>query len=135
MKKINSVKKIKNRKKVKKMRSIMNLKKYKKLIHNYSLVLVFLFILTITYTSIYGATDPTLVTKVNSALKKIQGYLVKISLPAAGVAIASGVLIRKFSFGNEEKMVIGKKIIVNAIVGYAIVISIDLILKFVDAVI
>lgn len=63
----------------------------------------------------FGATDPTLVTKVNSALKKIQSYLVKISLPAAGVAIASGVLIRKFSFGNEEKMIMGKKIIINAI--------------------
>ena len=51
------------------------------------------------------------------------------------MAIASGVLIRKFSFGNEEKMVIGKKMIVNAILGYAIILSIDLILKFVDALI
>ena len=132
MKKFNSIKKIKNRKKVKKMRNTKNLKK---IVNNFSYVLIVLFILTITCSSIYGATDQTLVTKINSALKKIQGYLVKISLPAAGVAIASGVLIRKFSFGNEEKMVMGKKIIVNAIVGYAIVISIDLILKFVDAVI
>lgn len=132
MKKFNSIKKIKNRKKVKKMRNTKNLKK---IVNNFSYVLIVLFILTITCSSIYGATDPTLVTKINSALKKIQGYLVKISLPAAGVAIASGVLIRKFSFGNEEKMAMGKKIIVNAIVGYAIVISIDLILKFVDAVI
>ncbi len=90
----------------------------------------------ILFTScVYCATDPTLVTKINSALKKIQGYLVKFATPAAGVAIASGVLMRKFSFGNEEKMNIGKKVIVNAIIGYAIVLSIDLIIKFVDALI
>lgn len=99
------------------------------------MVLFLFIILILNFSCIYGATDPALVTKINSALKKIKGYLVKISLPAAGVAIASGVLIRKFSFGSEEKMVLGKKIIVNAILGYAIIISIDIILKFVDAVI
>ena len=97
-------------------------------------VLTFLFIVVIVANGVYAASDPTLVTKLNSALKKIQGYLVKIATPAAGVAIASGVLIRKLSFGNEEKMVIGKKIIINAILGYAIIISIDLIIKFVDSV-
>lgn len=86
-----------------------------KIIKRISLVITIVMIFTITLSRCFGATDPTLVTKVNSALKKIQSYLVKIALPAAGVAIASGVLIRKFSFGNEEKMVIGKKIIVNAI--------------------
>jgi len=90
-------------------------------------------ILILSIGSIYGASDPTLVTKINTGLKKIQGYLIKFSTPAAGVAIASGVLMRKFSFGNEEKMAIGKKIIINAIIGYAIVISIDLIIKFVDS--
>ena len=97
-------------------------------------ILTFLFIVIIVANGVYAASDPTLVTKLNSALKKIQGYLVKIATPAAGVAIASGVLIRKLSFGNEEKMVIGKKIIINAILGYAIIISIDLIIKFVDSV-
>lgn len=99
------------------------------------LVIFVFLIIILNFSLIYGATDPTLVTKVNSAFKKIKGYLVKISLPAAGVAIASGVLIRKFSFGNEEKMVMGRKIIINAILGYAIILSIDLILKFVDSII
>lgn len=95
--------------------------------------MIFSIILFTNY--VYCAADPTLVTKINSALKKIQGYLVKFATPAAGVAIASGVLMRKFSFGNEEKMNIGKKVIINAIIGYAIVLSIDLIIKFVDALI
>ncbi len=106
--------------------------KSKKIIVMYMLIVI---VSISCFSCIYGASDPTLVNKINSAFKKIQGYLEKISLPAAGVAIASGVLIRKFSFGNEEKMVIGKKMIVNAILGYAIILSIDLILKFVDALI
>jgi hypothetical protein len=91
-------------------------------------------IITIVLGTVYGAIKtPTLVTRLNSALKKILSYLEKLAVPAAGVAIASGVMIRKFSFGDEEKMVIGKKVIINAILGYAIILMINLILKFVEA--
>lgn len=96
-----------------------------------------IFVVVILFTTascVYGATDPTLVNKLNSAFKKIQGYLVKLAAPAAGVAIATGVMIRKLSFGDEEKMTIGKKVITNAIICYGIIISIDLIIKFVDSV-
>ena len=65
--------------------------------------------------------------------KKILGYLQTLAVPIAGVSIASGVLMRKLSFGDDEKMLKGKKIIINAIVGYGIIISIDLIIKFVDS--
>lgn len=92
-----------------------------------------LIILCFMLTNIFAA-DPTLVNKLNTAFNRIEGYLVKLAVPAAGVAIATGVLIRKFSFGDEEKMIVGKKVIINAIVCYAIIISIDLIIKFVDAV-
>jgi len=111
--------------------NIMN-KKYIKIIT----IICFVCILITVSSDIYGATvsDPTLVTKLNSAFKKIQGYLVKLAVPAAGVAIATGVMIRKLSFGDEEKMATGKKVITNAIVCYGIIISIDLIIKFVDAV-
>lgn len=96
--------------------------------------LAIILIVSLLVGGVYAASDPTLVNKLNSALKKIQSYLVKLSTPAAGVAIATGVMIRKLSFGNEEKMVLGKKVIINAIVCYGIVISIDLIIKFVEAV-
>ena len=106
---------------------------------NYKKIILSCFVIVcilVTFSTIYGATakTPTLVNKLNTALKNIQSYLVKISAPAAGVAIATGVLMRKLSFGDEEKMVKGKKVIVNAIVCYGIIISIDLIIKFVDSV-
>lgn len=105
-------------------------------IFRYKVIMMFFVIVVIalTFTSVFAA-DPTLVNKLNSAFKKIQGYLVKLATPIAGVALATGVLIRKLSFGDEEKMAKGKKVIINAIIGYAIIISIDLIIKFVEAVI
>src|SRR5574344_2044480 len=98
--------------------------------------ITFVFIIAIAITSVYCATvtTPTLVNKLSNALKKIQSYLVKLAAPAAGVAIATGVLMRKLSFGDEEKMVKGKKVIINAVVCYGLILSIDLIIKFVEAV-
>lgn len=96
-------------------------------------VIIFLIII-LNISCIFGASDPTLVTRLNSAMKKILKYLEKLAVPIAGVAIASGVIMRKLSFGDEEKMLKGKKVIINAIVGYGIIISIDLIIKFVDAI-
>ena len=97
-------------------------------------ILCFIALCIVIPTFCLAASTPTLVNKLNTALKRIEEYLVKLSTPAAGVAIASGVFIRKLSFGNEEKMRLGKKVIVNAIVCYGIILSIDLILKFVSAV-
>ena len=97
-------KKIKNNI-LKRMKQIIISKKTKKILTSFCIFTLFV----ITYSKIYGATgDPTLVNKLNTALKRIQEYLVKLATPAAGVTIATGVLIRKFSFGDEEKMVKGK---------------------------
>lgn len=86
--------------------------------------------------SVFAASStPSLVTKINSAFTKILGYLEKISTPIASVCIVSGILIRKLSFGDEYKMMIGKKIIVNSIVGYASIRLIDLIIKFIETVV
>ena len=95
------------------------------------LAIVLLVVILFSTSCVFAATTPTLVTKLNTALKKILEYLEKLSTPAAGVAIATGVLIRKLSFGDEEKMVIGKRVIINAIVGYLIIQLIDLIIKFI----
>ncbi len=95
-------------------------------------VTVMLVLLLFGTSCVFAATTPTLVTKLNTALKKILEYLEKLSTPAAGVAIATGVLIRKLSFGDEEKMIIGKRVIINAVVGYLIIQLIDVIIKFIE---
>lgn len=82
-----------------------------------------------------AATTPTLINKLNTALKKILTYLEKLATPAAGVAIATGVMIRKLSFGDEEKLILGKRTIINAIVGYLIIQLIDLIIKFIEGIV
>ena len=88
------------------------------------------------FSNIFAATttNPTLVTKLNSALKKILGYLKTLSTPIASIALVSGVMIRKLSFGDEEKMVKGKKIIINAIIGYSTILCLDWIIKFLETI-
>ena len=83
--------------------------------------------------SIFAATTPNLVNKLNTILKKIKTYMVKIAGPACALAIATGVMIRKLSFGDEEKMIVGKRVIINAIFCYFIILLVDLIVKFIEA--
>lgn len=91
-----------------------------------------IFIGSIEYVSA-AAQTPTLVSKMVNAFKKIKEYLVKLAGPIAAVAIVAGIIIRKLSFGDEEKMTVGKRVIVNAIAGYFVILLVDLIIKFIEA--
>ena len=107
------------------------MKRYKKIY----VVLILMIFVGIISNNVFAATTPTLITKLNTALKNILTYIEKLATPAAGVAIATGVMIRKLSFGDEEKMIIGKRTIINAIVGYLIIQLIDLIIKFIEGIV
>lgn len=96
-----------------------------------SVLVVVIFISITDYTN--AATTPGLVSKMGTAFNSIKEYLVKLSGPIAAVAIVTGIIIRKLSFGDEEKMVMGKRVIVNAIGGYFVILLVDLIIKFVEA--
>ena len=99
-------------------------------------IILLLGILLINLNNIYAAAStPTLINKLNTALKKILTYLEKLATPAAGVAIATGVMIRKLSFGDEEKLILGKRTIINAIIGYLMIQLIDLIIKFIEEIV
>ena len=76
-----------------------------------------------------AATYPTIMNNLKTALVNIQAWLVTISTPAAAIGVITGVLIKKFSFGDTERMLVGRKLIRSSFVSYAIVIGIDLILK------
>ena len=62
----------------------------------YSLLLSFIFIGSFSV-NVFAA-DPKLISTLDSAFKKIESYIVKISTPAAAVAVGTGVLMKKFSF-------------------------------------
>lgn len=71
--------------------------------HKMIICLFLVFVIFVYVNGSYAKTDPTLVNKLNTALKNIQSYLVKLATPAAGVSIAAGVMIRKFSFVKKKK--------------------------------
>ena len=52
-----------------------------------------------------------------------------------GVAVGSGVFMRKFSFGDEEKIRTGKKLIKGSLFSYAFILGIDLILSAIKSLI
>ena len=89
--------------------------------------LSFLFILSLNTFSF--AAEPKLVGKINSAFEEIEGWILKISTPAAAVAVGTGIFMKKFSFGDEEKIRTGKKLIKGSLFSYAFILAIDLILS------
>ena len=92
------------------------------------------YIVLILSTTVFGAT-PKLVNKLNSAFEDIEGWIIKISTPAAAVAVCSGALMRKFSFGDEEKIRTGKKLITGSLFSYAFILAIDLVLSAIQSLI
>ena len=73
--------------------------------------------------------EPKIVSKINSAFENIESWILKLSTPAAAVAVGTGVFMRKFSFGDEEKIRTRKKIIKGSLFSYAFILAIDLILS------
>ena len=96
--------------------------------------ILFTYILFILSTTVFGAT-PKLVNKINSAFEDIESWIIKISTPAAAVAVCTGALMRKFSFGDEEKIRTGKKLITGSLFSYAFILAIDLILSTIQSLI
>ena len=103
----------------------------KKLLFTFILSTYIIFILS---TTVFGAT-PKLVTKLNSAFEEIESWIMKIATPAAAVAVCSGALMRKFSFGDEEKIRTGKKLITGSLFSYAFILAVDLVLSAIQSLI
>ena len=97
---------------------------------NFSILLLF-----IMSNSSFAWGDPEIVNKINSAFESIEGWLLKIATPAAAVAVGSGIFMKKFSFGDEEKIRTGKKIIKGSLFSYAFILAIDLILSAIQSLI
>lgn len=98
------------------------------------IITLFIYIILILSPIVLGAT-PKLINKLNDAFKDIEGWIIKISTPAAAVAVCTGALMRKFSFGDEEKIRTGKKLITGSLFSYAFILAIDLILSAIQSLI
>lgn len=75
------------------------------------------------------AAYPALVSTIFNAFETIKSWIIKLSTPAAAVAIGSGVFMKKFSFGDEERIRTGKKVIRGSLFSYAFILAIDLVLS------
>ena len=93
----------------------------------YTLFLAYI-ILNCFCTFSFGA-YPKLVNTITSAFDTIKTWLIRIATPAAAVAVGSGIFMKKFSFGDEERIRTGKRIIRGSLFSYAFILSIDLILS------
>lgn len=95
------------------------------------IIFLFLFSNNVNATIFNG--NPELVDKLNSAFEKIENWMLKLSTPAAAVAVAVGIFMKKFSFGDEERIRTSKKLIRGSLFSYAFILVLDLILSTINS--
>lgn len=99
-------------------------------------ILLFSFLLFFIFNNYcFALGEPKLVSKINSAFENIESWILKLSTPAAAVAVGTGVFMKKFSFGDEERIRTGKKLIKGSLFSYAFILAIDLILSAIKSLI
>lgn len=107
----------------------------KKLLYSKSFfkILLLFFIIFFVFPSFVQANifngNPEIVDKLNSAFEKIESWMLKLATPAAAVAVAVGIFMKKFSFGDEERIRIAKKLIRGSLFSYAFILVLDLVLS------
>lgn len=101
----------------------------------YLILFIIYFIFCFSSCSFAAWGDPELVNKLNSAFENIENWLIRLSTPAAAVAVATGAFMKKFSFGDEEKIRIGKKLIKTSLFSYGFILAINLILSAIKSLI
>lgn len=102
------------------------------------MIIIILILSSILIASLEGgvfAATPKLVSKMESAFNDIESWILKLSTPAAAVAVGTGIFMKKFSFGDEERIRTGKKIIRSSLFSYAFILAIDLILAAIKSLI
>ena len=100
----------------------------------FTILFLFIFIISFSINS-FALGDPKIVSKINDAFEDIESWILKIATPAAAVAVGTGVFMKKFSFGDEEKIRTGKKLIKGSLFSYAFILAIDLILSAIKSLI
>ena len=104
----------------------------KKIFYCFIFTIIFLFYFS-NFCFAWG--EPDLVNKLNKAFESIRDWLIKLATPAAAVAVGTGVFMKKFSFGDEERIRLGKKLIKGSLFSYAFILAINLILSAIKSLI
>jgi len=111
---------------------------YKKILFLFFLIILFIifyFIFSpICLAALFDST-PKLVSKLNDAFESIEKWLLTLATPAAAVAVGVGVFMKKFSFGDEERIRVAQKLIRGSLFSYAFILAIDLILSAIKSLI
>lgn len=102
--------------------------KSKKIFYFITILLLFI-IFSFYFSSISLAADSKLINTIKKAFEQIEDWILKLATPAAAVAVGTGVFMKKFSFGDEERIRTGKKLIKGSLFSYAFILAIDLILS------
>lgn len=104
--------------------------RFKKMLFFILFIILLSIIIFFTFNNFcFALGEPKIVTKINSAFEDIESWILKLSTPAAAVAVGTGIFIKKFSFGDEDRIRTGKKIIKGSLFSYAFILAIDLILS------
>ena len=110
----------------------------KRKIKCYVIFVLILSIILVSFTFIsisFGIGTPKLVSTMEKAFENIESWLIKLATPMAAVAVGSGLFMQKFSFGDEEKIRTGKKLVKTALFSYAFILAIDLVLSAIQSLI
>lgn len=98
-------------------------------------VLTLILLLIILNNVVYAGANPALVQTTAKAFEKIQRYIIRIATPISAVALGVGLLMRKFSFGEEERIRTAKKVIRGTLISYALILCVDLILELIKTIV
>ena len=104
----------------------------KKFIFLFKFCFILVCILFFTLENFSFCATPKIVNTLTKAFENIEDWLLKLSTPAAAVAIGVGVFMKKFSFGDEEKIRTSKKIIRGSLFSYGFLLALDLILQAIN---
>lgn len=96
----------------------------------FDIILIFCF-----FNSSFAWGEPQLVSKLESGFENIESWILKLATPAAAVAVGTGIFMKKFSFGDEERIRTGKQLIRNSLFSYGFILAIDLILAAIKSLI
>ena len=94
--------------------------------------LILFIIFYFSFTTFSYAAYPKLISTLTKAFESIESWLLKLATPAAAVAVGTGIFMKKFSFGDEEKIRMGKSIIRGSLFSYAFILLLDLVLSAIE---